>query len=186
MDSVAGSTTIGYIIATTNQGFTSWKYSQPIVSMISTTVMFNGTSFLAMPGYNYYQWMRCDTTGYTTIPNANTNTYSPTQTGDYAVLIINGTCNVITDCLAYTSPFGIGENEFDFYVYPNPNASRQLFFSQSNVEVRMTDLSGRVIVDRTRIESRTQSLDVSGFASGVYLLSAEFNGQVSVSTVILQ
>lgn len=185
MDSVAGSTTIGYIIATTNQGFTSWKYSQPIVSMISTTVMFNGTSFLAMPGYNYYQWMRCDTTGYTTIPNANTNTYSPTQTGDYAVLIINGTCNVITDCLAYTSPFGIGENEFDFYVYPNPNASRQLFFSQSNVEVRMTDLSGRVIVDLTRIESRAQSLDVSSLASGVYLLSAEFNGQVSVSTVIL-
>ena len=186
MDSVAGSTTVGYIIATTNQGFTSWKYSQPIVSMISTTVMFNGTSFLAMPGYNYYQWMRCDTTGYTTIPNANTNTDSPTQTGDYAVLIINGTCNVITDCLAYTSPFGISESELDFYVYPNPNASRQLFFSQGNVEVWMTDLSGRIMVDRTRIEASTESLDVNGLASGVYLLLAEFDGHVNVSTVILQ
>ena len=186
MDSVAGSTTVGYIIATTNQGFTSWKYSQPIVSMISATVMFNGTSFLAMPGYNYYQWMRCDTTGYTTIPNANTNTYSPTQTGDYAVLIINGTCNVITDCLAYTSPFGISESELDFYVYPNPNATRQLFFSQGNVEVWMTDLSGRIMVDRTRIEASTESLDVNGLASGVYLLLAEFDGHVNVSTIILQ
>ena len=185
-DSVVGSNTVGYVIATTNQGFTSWNYSQPIVSMVSTTVLFNGTSFLAMPGYNYYQWMLCDTSGYITIPNANTNTYSPTQSGDYAVLIVNGTCNVITDCLAYTSPFGISENNIDFYVYPNPNASRQLFFSHGNVEVVLTDLSGRVMIDRTRIASNTQSLDVSKLASGVYLLSAEFNGQVHTSTVILQ
>jgi len=50
----------------------------------------------------------------------------------------------------------------------------------------LTDLSGRVMIDRTRIASNTQSLDVSKLASGVYLLSAEFNGQVHTSTVILQ
>ena len=109
VDSALSSTTIGYIIATTNSGFTSWKYSQPILSMISTTVAFNGTSFMAMPGFNYYQWMLCDTTGYTTIPNANLNIFTPTNTGDYAVLIINGNCTVITDCLSFNSPFGLDE-----------------------------------------------------------------------------
>jgi len=42
------------------------------------------------------------------------------------------------------------------------------------------------MVDRTRIEASTESLDVNGLASGVYLLLAEFDGHVNVSTIILQ
>ena len=187
VDSTLSSTTIGYIIATTNSGFTSWKYSQPILSMISTTVAFNGTSFMAMPGFNYYQWMLCDTTGYTTIPNANSNIFTPTNTGDYAVLIINGNCTVITDCLSFNSPFGLDEeNAPSLYCYPNPNTSRKLFFSVSEVEVSITDLSGRVLLEKQRINQTSASLDLSDLPAGVYLVQAEYSGEKLTSTIILQ
>lgn len=187
VDSAVSSTTVGYIVATTNSGYTSWKYSQPILSMVSTTVAYNGTSFMAMPGYNYYQWMMCDTTGYTTIPNANSNIFTPTNTGDYAVLIFNGTCIVITDCLSYTSPFGIDkDNAPKFYCYPNPNTSRKLFFSVSEVEVSITDLSGSVLLEKQRIDQTSSSLDLSNLPAGVYLVQAEHSGEKLTSTIILQ
>jgi beta-galactosidase len=142
---------------------------------------------MAMPGFNYYQWMLCDTTGYTTIPNANSNVFTPTNTGSYAVLIINGTCTVITDCLSFTSPFGLNEeNTPSFYCYPNPNTGRKLFFSVSDVEVSITDLSGRVLLEKQRIDQTSSSLDLSELPAGVYLVQAEHSGEQLTSTIILQ
>ena len=125
--------------------------------------------------------MLCDTTGYTTIPNANSNIFTPTNTGDYAVLIINSNCTVITDCLSFNSPFGLDEeNAPSLYCYPNPNTSRKLFFSVNEVEVS-TDLSGRVLLEKQRINQTSASLDLSDLPAGIYLVQAEYSEKINLN-----
>ena len=102
-------------------------------------------------------------------------------------MIINGNCTVITDCLSFNSPFGLDEeNAPSLYFYPNPNTSRKLFFSVSEVEVSITDLSGRVLLEKQRINQTSASLDLSDLPAGVYLVQAEYSGEKLTSTIILQ
>jgi len=187
VDTNMSTNTIGYIIGVTNSGFTSWNYSQPISSMISSTVVFNGLTFIATPGYNYYQWLLCDTAGYTIIVNENTNAYTPTNSGNYAVLMMNGNCTTISDCLSYSSPFEIDEKEpLKFYCFPNPNQSRELFFSVEDVYVTMSDLSGRLLLYNAYFDNKSLGLDLSHLPAGTYNITATHEDETLNTVLILE
>lgn len=76
----------------------------------------------------------------------------------------------VTECL------GLDENQkIDFTLYPNPVESSFTLISVENFEsVSLKDVNGRVI---QMIEANTQ-VDVSGLASGIYILEMKHNGQV--------
>lgn len=177
---------IGYIVAATNSTFTSWNYSQPITSIVNVSVFFNGSSFITTPGYSNYQWVLCDSLGgYTTIPNANSNSFSPNSSGDYAVLIIDGTCNIISDCLSFIiSPFGIVEGIEKPLMYPNPNSSGKLSFSKSNMHVSITDVLGRQLKTYV-LESNNSEIDISNLSKGAYIVTGEQSGMIFRYTLIV-
>tara|TARA_B110000503_G_scaffold17759_1_gene25935 strand:+ start:1618 stop:3789 length:2172 start_codon:yes stop_codon:yes gene_type:complete len=181
--SAAGSV-VGYIVGTTNPTFSSWNYSQPITSIINTSIMFNGIQFMATPGYSFYQWVLCDTSGYITIPSANASTYTPTQTGDYGVLIINGTCNIVSDCLSYI-PFNITEFERSVYIYPNPSSVDVVSFSRGGFKARISDLSGKVVVSPQEILTDHPMLDITGLAKGTYIVVCESGDFIFRKTLIV-
>lgn len=70
---------------------------------------------------------------------------------------------VVTDCLLATQ-----ENNWlsDFKIYPNP-VSDFLNFNQKVESVKLFDIQGKLILDK---KIYSNSLDVSGFKNGVYIL----------------
>ena len=146
--------------------------------------MFNGIQFMATPGYSFYQWVLCDTSGYITIPSANASTYTPTQTGDYGVLIINGTCNIVSDCLSYI-PFDITEFERSVYIYPNPSSVDVVSFSRGGFKARISDLSGKVVVSPQEILTDHPMLDITGLAKGTYIVVCESGDFIFRKTLIV-
>jgi hypothetical protein len=128
---------------------------------------------MSNPGYSFYQWVSCDTSGYTTITGANTSTYTPTQTGSYAVLIIDGNCNIVSDCLSYVSPFDIYEFERSVYIFPNPSSVGVVSFSRGGFKASISDLSGKIVVSSQEISIDNPALEIIGLAKGSYIVVCE-------------
>jgi hypothetical protein len=66
------------------------------------------------------------------------------------------------------------------YIFPNP-ASNQVSIDvtgYSNVQLFLSDISGRVLINETYLEEAVVNLDLSDFESGVYLLRFESDGNV--------
>jgi subtilisin family serine protease len=76
---------------------------------------------------------------------------------------------------------GIGENGLDrsiLSVYPNPN-SGNIFINSSDNEVinlRITDLVGRLVIDSKTINQGVNNIDARSLKNGLYLLVFEKNG----------
>ena len=175
----------GYVIAVTNPTFTNWAYSAPINSVVNTNIFYNGTQFLASPGYTFYQWVKCDSTGYTSIPNANASSFTPSTSGDYAVIIIDGTCNVISDCLNFTSPIGLKEAAENVNMYPNPNIEGSLYFDAWGFYASVHDLSGKIVISNEFISEDHRALTVDRLPKGSYIVTLTSDSGVYRKTLII-
>ena len=181
----APATVYGYVIAVTNPTFTNWAYSAPINSVVNTNIFYNGTQFLASPGYTFYQWVKCDSTGYTSIPNANASSFTPSTSGDYAVIIIDGTCNVISDCLNFTSPIGLKEAAENVNMYPNPNIEGSLYFDAWGFYASVHDLSGKIVISNEFISEDDRALTVNRLPKGSYIVTLTSDSGVYRKTLII-
>ena len=79
------------------------------------------------------------------------------------------------------------ENEFpEVSIYPNP-ANSGIIYIQSTLQglkqIKLFNLSGKKIMDRAIIGN---SLDISSFNSGFYILKVTINGQTKVSKLIIR
>ena len=84
----------------------------------------------------------------------------------------NKTTNVIGDNTVSNSHF---QEKLDFFLYPNPVADR-LTFTMAPKLISIFDLAGNLVHSLQDI----QSIDVGAYASGVYLLKAQFNDKTIV------
>ena len=79
----------------------------------------------------------------------------------------------------------INENS-SFSVYPNPTKeSITLFYTSdpaSSLEVILTDLTGRVLFERSIISNK---LDISSVPDGIYILSLKVDYQIAAKTKIV-
>lgn len=69
---------------------------------INTAVTLDNTVLLAVPGYDAYQWLDCNT--MTPIPGENSSTFDPDVTGTYAVAIAHGGCADTSACTFVQTP----------------------------------------------------------------------------------
>ncbi|MEO0583180.1 MAG: T9SS type A sorting domain-containing protein, partial [Bacteroidota bacterium] len=68
-------------------------------------VFRNGNTFIAedLPVSTMHQWLRCDQ-GFAPINGANTNVYTATEDGQYAVEFTNGSCKDTSECFTACMP----------------------------------------------------------------------------------
>ncbi|MBP6334734.1 MAG: T9SS type A sorting domain-containing protein, partial [Bacteroidia bacterium] len=95
--------------------------------------------------------------------------------GTYTVRVYSGAnCSSISDPIVVTEmTVGISSNEaVDIKVHPNPASDRVFVTAASQVELMLSDLTGRVVKDK-HIAS---SIDVSELPRGLYYLSV-FDGE---------
>jgi hypothetical protein len=85
---------------------------------------------------------------------------------------------------------GIEEMENDFIVFPNPatNALNIFISSATNNQqsaINMFDITGQLVYTEA-INAQQSTIDVSGFASGVYFVQVHLNGNVSTKKVVVK
>ena len=143
--------------------------TQVTVNAINTAVTQNGTQLSAV-GSGTYQWINCATSS--PILGANSQSYTATSNGSYAVVVTSGNCSDTSACYQIGS---LSIDEFQQYgisLYPNPNDGKfvvSLTDETPNVELKIVDVSGKVLVTRFYAQAKHISMDLN-MPAGLYWL----------------
>ncbi|PHR30935.1 MAG: hypothetical protein COA38_09405 [Fluviicola sp.] len=203
LDPVTTITTCGsYTWAQNGQTYTtSGTYSEPITgnscstqatlnltisaSITNLNVVQNGSVLTASQPNLNYQWIDCET--QSPISGETDQSFVPTVTGDYAVILSLGDCVDTSDC-KNAVVLSLEENTFEssLVVYPNPSEGT-LFVEfnegHSGIVTRLLDMSGRVVLIEQFDASENVELFFEG-QSGIYFLEIEnTDGQKAVVKV---
>lgn len=113
-----------------------------------------------------YQWML----NGTAIPGATDSTYTVTENGDYQVAVTNERgCADTSDIYTVTNANGIGDLAAwaeQIKIYPNPSNDRVYIQAPVKVNVDITSIEGRRII---QIKD-AHSFSIKSLSSGLYLL----------------
>jgi Leucine-rich repeat (LRR) protein len=153
------------------------------VNTINNTITQNAGTLQTTATATNYQWINCGTG--TAIVGANTQTYNPTQSGSYSVVVDFGTCKDTSTCF-YFSPVGINEiNASNISIQPNPfNNELKITLDKSyNGVLEVYNTIGEIITSE-KLQSRNVTLNTSNWNAGVYILKVATNAGVVVKKVI--
>ncbi|MFT5858221.1 MAG: hypothetical protein ACI865_000305 [Flavobacteriaceae bacterium] len=137
-----------------------------------------------------YQWYDC--TAGAVIAGETGQTFTPTVTGDYAVIITDGACSDTSTCMAVTVG-GLTDIAANGGVEVYPNPSNGTFNVSVNgittnaMSIEVLDMTGRIIETRTFDNVQGQlttsiELDVQ---EGAYLVRISANGETAVQSVVI-
>ena len=139
-----------------------------------------------------YQWFDCDQG--TLIPGENSQDFTPTQPGNYALIVSYGNCTDTSGChfVAYTSTENKLESHAQINVYPNPNDGFFHVSFKGNTTgaaiIELFDLNGKLI------QSREIQNPGNGYvhqinenlASGMYILKVLQSENASLHRVVVK
>ena len=154
-------------------------------AITNLNVVQNGSVLTASQPNLNYQWIDCETN--TPIAGATNQTFAPTVSGQYAVILSLGSCVDTSECKT-SVVVGLNENEFSnsLVVYPNPTAGTlHIEFNKEHngVATRLLDMSGRVVLVKEFDTAENVELFFEG-QSGIYFLEIETaDGQRAVVKV---
>jgi hypothetical protein len=159
---------------TTNNATISY-HSAPIKPTISNVAPLLSIS----KSYNYYQWYKNNVS----IVGANSSSYKVTAKGSYHVEVTdeNGCLNQ-SDTVKILSTTGIEsaiKNELK--IYPNPTRNIVKIDAPIKVNVKMTDIVGKLVLEA----KDTKEINLEQFADGTYLLmiTDEENNMITIEKI---
>jgi Leucine-rich repeat (LRR) protein len=152
---------------------------QLIVSSITNTISQSSAILQTTASGSGYQWIDCATN--IDISGATNSTFQPTQSGDYAVAVVYGTCIDTSSCFAFSMvglPSSIGADVI-FQTRYNSNADHIHLHAEklkgNKGALRLMDISGRIIFQKQIENIAAGNLDIEipakGMNAGIYLLN---------------
>ena len=136
-----------------------------------------------------YQWIDCNNNN-AIIPNENSQNFTATQDGDYAV-IVSSTENFCIDtsaCINITSA-SLEEsfNDNRLRLYPNPNNGSFTVETSDPIKVEVFNSLGRK-VDFQNLEAGKNQFCIQNIGNGLYYLHAtdEFGDRISQRVIIVE
>ena len=153
---------------------------------IDSSVTGNGNTLTAVASGLNYRWLDCDD-NYSPISGGNQQSYTPSETGNYAVKITDGSC-VDTSFCNYVVVVGI--NDFSaatgLKIYPNPASSTiSIRNSREAVRIEVLNVVGQVI-KVLNIQNGTQQYDLSNLNSGLYFIRYTKENQQYLEKLIIE
>jgi hypothetical protein len=114
-----------------------------------------------------YQWVDCNNNN-APIPGATEQAFSPTQSGNYAVIVYGNEGQAMSDCVEFTFVGIEEENAANVKVYPNPfNDIITVDIDETNALYIITDISGRRVKEGMLNQ---RQLSLNELNSGTYTL----------------
>lgn len=149
------------------------------VSVLSTdvTVSLSGTTLKANEKLaDYFIWLNCDN-NYSMINGENSQSYTPTVSGRYAVKIFKLDC-IDTSICTTVYMTGIADiNPGDFNIYPNPGTGKfKLTTTKGTDEFKMIVLNylGQIVEVETYIVGGELYFELKSPEAGLYFVTLEY------------
>lgn len=174
---------------------TSWTLASP-----SGSVLFQSSGYANnTQGLISYSFCLADSCYTFTINDQYGDGMSGCASGDGSYEVLNENADVIASLLeadanfgfSYVRPVCLGSSGIPtlwkdnlFTVYPNPSNSKMNIESDQEITaIQITSLTGEVVY-QSSVNSKFATIDVSAMSNGVYMLSVETEGGMSVGRVI--
>lgn len=154
----------------------------------NTNVNVNGATLSAVNATGYtYQWINCEDNSE--IANATTRTFTATENGSYAVVIENALgCSDTSDCIVIDN-VSVASVELMNAVaaYPNPVNDQLTIknYGDSQVDFVITDINGKVVVERSSLNSETV-INTVNWSKGVYFVNMTGVNNASVTLKVIK
>ena len=140
-----------------------------------------------------YQWINC--TNNQAIVGANQKNYTPSENGNYAVIVTKGDCSDTTECFSIQDASLISQtnSSLNISVYPNPTEASAFLKINSDqnqeIKLRVNDASGReVMVEKTittEIGANIIVIPSNEWTNGIYFISIkELNNTKIIRLVV--
>ena len=157
-------------------GSTSNSLSVTTTSL-DTTVSQTGNTLTATQSSTTYQWMYCMGS---TIPGATDQSFTPTMTGNYQVLLEQGGCIRRSSChIILLTGLEESNHAIDWSILPNPNNGSFLVeFApiQQPASLKVLDMLGQMIFEEVYIQNKA-NVQIPNIAEGLYLIQVEQGGK---------
>lgn len=152
---------------------------------VDTSLTLTGGTFTATATGVGYSWYDC--TSMTNVPGENSQTFTPTTNGSYALVVNDGGCIDTSACYTIT---GIGFDELAQYginLYPNPATAQLTVEVPVNLVsvVRLYSIQGEIVREVQIVDNRTL-IDVSDLGSGVYAVHFVSQEQLPIELLIIE
>lgn len=140
---------------------------------LDTSINIFGTTLASNAFGASYQWVNCDN-NYAPIVGDTNQFFSPTASGNYAVIVTKNACTDTSSCFNITIT-DIRENNFEnrFNIYPNPSSGKFIIHFDGQFEVnqaiKVLDMRGKLFFEEKFIQNN-QEINLSQFNQGIYLL----------------
>ena len=148
------------------------------------TVTNNGDGTGTASAGATYQWIDCATNA--AIAGATAQTFAPTITGSYGVVVTNaGGCSDTSACVTI-DVIGLDENkETLVQVLPNPSTGLfNILFGENTIgTVIITDATGRIIGTEV-VNGSTKAIDLTSAVTGIYYFTIQTDNLEKVIRVI--
>ena len=152
------------------------------VNTIDNGTMLDEVTITALQTGAAYQWVDCEN-GNTPIEDANGQSFTATENGQYAVIIELGDCSTISECVTINS-LDIKEPEIrsDLVIYPNPTSSILNISTNEIIKsIRVFDISGKSIAIHTFANNQ---VNVDVLEAGTYFIEIETETKVYLKRFI--
>jgi hypothetical protein len=140
------------------------------VVTVNSSTSVSGVTISAVLSGASYQWLDCDN-GFAVIPGETGQSFTATQSGNYAVAVTSNGCTSTSGCSNVTV-VGIADGFGSaFSLYPNPSqgeATVDFGSVMQDLEIRVFDATGKLLFNRTGVSGRSALVNLSEFSQGVY------------------
>lgn len=160
-----GSVSFTYSVTGANgcAGTTTRQFS---VQEMPVAVITNNDGVLTCSPNVHYQWYL----NGETIPGAAAQTYTPTESGSYTVMVRNnGTCTVTSEPYVFTLPVSVAAVAGPGYMklYPNPVRDRMYVDAPQPADIRISTMDGRLVLQA----KQAYSVHTGSLPAGVYIVT---------------
>lgn len=138
------------------------------ITSTDTSVAQTGSTLTSNQNGASYQWLDCD--NQLPISGANSQSYTPSVSGNYAVQILNGLCTDTSSCYPVTIVNVPEIGKLPITLYPNPTTDMVTIDPgrvYNHIQVRVMDAHGK-IVKSLKVESARQIQFGLGQSAGLY------------------
>jgi hypothetical protein len=149
----------------------------------SVTMSNTGIMTSSVANATSYQWLTCETNGtYTAIAGATSQSFTPTQNGNYACKAVKGACVDTSDCKQISN---VGFDEYNaesnLRFYPNPAKTVLNIESNNAVEVSILDIIGHQVMSHINTRNALTTINIEQLPAGVYFIKCKFENNKSVT-----
>lgn len=145
------------------------------IEAIDTSVMKVGNSLTAVVSSATYQWIDCDN-GYVGISGETNQSFEPSISGNYAVIVSANGCSDTSSCYAVSVTSNILENTFaeTIRILPNPSSGELRIETSglNNLTVKIENSLGQILMQKTFNQTRVVNLYLEQ-ARGIYFITIE-------------